>query len=258
MESKIGGQWNGQQEGLKPLIGSKLKFSCHRGISCFTECCADLRLILTPYDILRMKKRLNLPAEEFLKEYTQPEEESESLFPMIRLKMSDDSKRRCPLVSPQGCTIYEDRPGACRLYPLGRAAATGSPGRGDREFYFLVDESHCLGFREGREWTVEEWLKDQGAGHYNEMNRPWMEIVTSQSPRIQDLTGEKLGMFYLTSYNLDRFREFVFQTKFLKVLDITSGVIGKIAADDEELLKLGMKWLKFALFGEDTLSPTCF
>ena len=90
------------------------------------------------------------------------------------------------------------------------------------------------------------------------MNRPWMEIVTSQSPRIQDLTGEKLGMFYLTSYNLDRFREFVFQTKFLKVLDISSGVIGKIAADDEELLKLGMKWLKFALFGEDTLSPTCF
>src|SRR4030043_1932958 len=161
MESKIGGQGDGQQEGLKPLISSKLKFSCHRGISCFTECCADLRLILTPYDILRMKKRLNLPAEEFLKEYTQPEEESESLFPMIRLKMSDDSKRRCPLVSPQGCTIYEDRPGACRLYPLGRAAATGSPGRGDREFFFLVDESHCLGFREGGEWTGEEWLKDR-------------------------------------------------------------------------------------------------
>ena len=258
MESRIGAEVDGQQEGVKPLIGNTLKFSCHRGITCFTECCADLRLILTPYDILRMKKRLNLPAGKFLTEYTQEDEERESFFPMIRLKMRNDEKRRCPLVSPQGCTIYEDRPGACRLYPLGRAAASGAPGMGDREFYFLVDESHCLGFREEREWTIEEWLKDQGAGHFNEMNRPWMEIVTSRSPRIRELTGEKLGMFSMTSYNLDRFREFVFQTKFLKVLDIPSEVIEKIAVDDGELMKLGMKWLKFALFGEDTLIPTCF
>lgn len=185
----------GRQEGIRPLTEGTIKFSCYRGISCFTACCADLNLVLTPYDILRMKGRLQLPAKEFIKQYTQLHEGGESAFPLIRLKMRDDERRRCPLVSPQGCTIYEDRPGACRLYPLGRGAAVGLPGREEREFYFLVDESHCLGFREEREWTVEEWIQDQGVRLYNEMNRPWMEIVTSKHPQSGRLPSRNWGCF---------------------------------------------------------------
>jgi Fe-S-cluster containining protein len=245
----------GRQEGVRPLTDGRLKFSCHRGISCFTACCADLHLVLTPYDILRMKKRLQLPAAEFTRKYTEPHEAGESLFPLMRLRMREDEGRPCPFVSPQGCTIYEDRPGACRLYPLGRAAAGSLPGKGEREFYFLVDESHCLGFREEREWSVEEWIQDQGVRLYNEMNRPWMEIVTSQSPRLREVNEQKWGMFYMVSYNLDRFRDFVFQTKFLKVFDVPPEETEKVASDDAELMKLGMRWLKFALFGEDTLAP---
>jgi Fe-S-cluster containining protein len=243
----------GKLEGIHPLSGNKLRFSCHPEIPCFTACCADLHLILTPYDILRMKKRLRLSGKEFVARYTEPHEGEDSPFPMVRLKMNDDEGRRCPFVSPKGCTIYEDRPGACRLYPLGRAAADGTTG--EREFYFLVSEAHCLGFGEEREWTVEEWIKDQGVAHYNEMNRPWMEMVTSQNPRLKELTGEKLGMFYMTSYHLDRFRDFVFQTKFLKVFHVSPGEAEKAATDDAELMKLGMRWLKFALWGEYTLIP---
>jgi len=244
----------GKKEGIRPLAQGRLKFSCHPGISCFTACCADLHLILTPYDILRMKKRLQLPAEEFIKQYTQPHEDGESIFPMLRLKMRDDEGRRCPLVSPQGCNIYEDRPGACRLYPLGRAAASGLSGRGEREFYFLVDESHCLGFKEESEWTVEEWIQDQGVRLYNEMNRPWMEIVTRKSPRLREITEQKLAMFYMVSYNLDRFRDFVFRTKFLQVFAIPADKVESIAADEVALMNLGMKWLKFVFFGEDNLT----
>jgi Fe-S-cluster containining protein len=245
----------GRKEEIRPLTVGRLRFSCHPGISCFTACCADLRLILTPYDILRMKKRLKLPAGEFLRDFTESHEAGESIFPMVRLKMREEEGRHCPLVSPRGCTIYEDRPGACRLYPLGRAAAAGLSGRGEREFYFLVNESHCQGFKEEREWAVEEWIQDQGVGLYNEMNRPWMEIVTSTNPRLRGLSEQKLGMFYMVSYNLDRFRDFVFQTKFLKVFDVSPEETEKAATDDAELMKLGMRWLKFALMGEDTLTP---
>lgn len=244
-----------RQEGIRPLAESKLKFSCHPKISCYTACCADLYLVLTPYDILRMKRHLGLNAGEFIKHYTQPHEDGESLFPLIRLKMRDDEGRCCPFLEPQGCTIYENRPGACRLYPLGRAAASGGPGKEEGEFYFLVDESHCQGFKEEREWTVAEWIEDQGVRLYNEMNRPWMEVVTSKSPRLRELTEEKLGMFHLASYNLDRFRDFVFQTKFLKVFGLSAEEIERAASDEVELMKLGMRWLRFALFGEDTLIP---
>lgn len=190
-----------------------------------------------------------------MEKYTQPDERRESIFPLVCLKMRDDDKRQCPFVSKQGCTIYEDRPGACRLYPLGRAASRDSSGKREGEFYFFVQEAHCLGFLEQREWTVEEWIQDQGVRLYNEMNRPWMEIVTSKNRHTRELTEQKLGMFHMVSYNPERFREFVFKTTFLKVFDVPSEEIKKAASDEVELMRLGMRWLKFALYGEDTFVP---
>ncbi len=240
----------GRQERIRPFSGGTLRFSCHTGISCFTACCADLRLILTPYDVLRMKRCVRLTSDEFIKQYTQPHEGQETVFPLILLKMRDDQGKSCPFVSQLGCAIYEDRPGACRLYPLGRAVTSDASGYQEGEFYFLVNESHCLGYSEEREWTIKEWIRDQGFEHYNEMNRPWMEIVTTRNRHLMELTEQKLGMFHMVSYNLDRFREFVFQTKFLKVFDVPSEEIETVASDEVELMKLGMRWLRFALYGE--------
>ena len=39
---------------------SRFKFRCHPGVSCFTECCGKTTIILTPYDILRLKNRLRI------------------------------------------------------------------------------------------------------------------------------------------------------------------------------------------------------
>jgi len=127
----------------------------------------------------------------------------------------------------------------------------------EEEFYFIVSESHCLGFQEEREWTVEEWIEDQGVRLYNEMNRPWIEVVANKNARISGLTDQKLAMFHMASYNLDRFREFVFRTKFLKVFALTPEEGEKAAADEVELMKLAMRWLGFALCGLDTLVPVC-
>jgi len=30
------------------------------------------------------------------------------------------------------------------------------------KFFFVVKEDHCKGFEEDKEWTIEEWRKDQG------------------------------------------------------------------------------------------------
>jgi hypothetical protein len=202
-----------------------------------------------------MKRRLGIPAGEFMDEYTDSAHDGHAFFPMLRLRMREGGRRPCPFVREEGCSIYEDRPGACRLYPLGRAASFAS-GRGEgQEVYFLVEESHCRGFQENREWSVGAWLEDQGVGLYNEMNRPWMEIVTSRHPRIRHVTEEKLRMFYMASYNLDRFREFVFQTKFLKLFPVAPDEVERMGTDDAELMLLGMNWLRFALLGERTMTP---
>lgn len=242
-----------RREGFRPVVGGRLRFLCHKDISCFNRCCADLRLVLTPYDILRLKRRLGLPSDAFLDQYTVLDLGARSIFPMLKLRMREEGERPCPFVSRQGCTVYEDRPGACRLYPLGRGTSWGPPGAGALEFYFIVDESHCMGFGEPREWTVEEWIVDQGVGLYNQMDREWMELVTSRSARLGDLTEDKLKMFFMTSYNLDRFRDFVFQSRFLSAFEIPGEEVRRVYEDDVELMRLGMKWLKFAILGDDTL-----
>ena len=33
-----------------------IKFSCHKGISCWNACCKHADITLTPYDIIRLKK----------------------------------------------------------------------------------------------------------------------------------------------------------------------------------------------------------
>lgn len=244
----------GQGRGFSLLGEDYFRFACHPQVPCFNECCADLKLVLTPYDILRMKNRLGMDSGEFLNKYTVPSLESCSPFPMLRLKMQDSARRPCPFVQEEGCSIYPDRPGACRLYPLGRgASAAGSKGS-EQEFYFLVKEDHCKGFEQARQWSLKDWLEDQGASTYNEMNRPWMEIVTSPSPRLKDLHPQSLGMFHMASYDLDRFRKFVFTTRFLQRFHIPEEEVEQARRNDVVLMFMAMKWLRFALLGEMSLS----
>jgi len=47
--------------------------------------------------------------------------------------------------------------------------------------------------------------------------------------------------------------ESFFESKFLQIFDIEPDVIEKIKNDDLELLKLGLKWLKFGLIDRSAL-----
>lgn len=240
-----------KQSIFRPLKGS-FRFRCHKEISCFNKCCAKLRLILTPYDILRMKNRLGLSSEAFLEKYTETVIEKQSRFPMVKLRM-EQGGGACPFVTGEGCSIYRDRPGACRLYPVGRAS-TKVEGEDDaREKFFLVRESHCLGFEEDMSWTVEEWLAHEGVKEYNAMNDEWMEIITSSKRFGSGDNTRKFQMFFMASYNLDSFRNFVFESRFLDLFRVDEKLREDLRSDDVALMKFGFTWLRFSLFGDKTL-----
>ncbi len=238
-----------------PIEEGRFRFACHKGIACFTECCAKLKLVLTPYDILRLKNRLSIPSYEFLDTFTETLIENNNRFPMVKLKMNHQGGGKCPFVTPEGCTVYEDRPIACRLYPVGNASAFIGLETPAKQKFFLVQESHCLGFEEDKEWTLDEWLSHEGVKEYNAINEPWMRIVTSPRTLGEGDSTRKFQMFFMASYNLDRFREFIFNTKFFQVFDISIERKDLLATDDTELLKLAFDWLRFSLFGEMTLQP---
>jgi Fe-S-cluster containining protein len=233
---------------------SEFTFRCHPGVSCFNECCGDVNIFLTPYDIIRLKNNLSITSEEFLSKYTLAPFDENLKYPVIMLKMEENEKKSCPFVGPEGCTVYEDRPWACRMYPLGLA----SPGENSKElndeFYFLLQESVCKGFESDRKLTVADWLEDQGINEYNEMGEYFKDLTTHKYfTEGNDLPPKKIEMFFTTCYNIDKFRKFVFETTFLDKFEVDDKTVAAMEKDDVELLKFGYQWLRFALFGEKTI-----
>jgi len=236
---------------------SKFKFKCHKGVKCFTRCCRDINIILTPYDIIRLKNRLGLSSDEFLALYTEPQILEKTDLPVVTLKFLDDegadSERKiCPFVREDGCLVYADRPTTCRYYPLGVATLSHKEDPDGDEFYFLVNEPHCLGFEEEQTWTVSQWRKDQGVDIHDKINAEWTELLVRKRsfPPNMRLTEQTKKMFFLASYNIDKFREFVFESSFLKRYKVEEAALEKMRNDDITLLKFGLKWLKWLLFKE--------
>jgi Fe-S-cluster containining protein len=211
-------------------------------------------MILTPYDIIRMKNRLGLTCDQFLAAYTKPELLSRTRVPVVTLKMMDDEKKNCPFVTPDGCSIYEDRPLSCRYYPLGVASFREQEIQPSGEdFYFMIRESHCLGFEADKEWTVDAWRKDQSVEPYDEINKGWMELMLRKKSYgfEYDFSEESRRMFFLVSSNVDRLKRFIFESSFLEKYDVQKELLEQIKNDEVALLQFGFDWLQSALFGAD-------
>ncbi|MEO5363607.1 MAG: YkgJ family cysteine cluster protein, partial [Magnetococcus sp. DMHC-8] len=228
-----------------------LQFRCHPGIACFNRCCSQIEILLTPYDLLRLRRRLSLTAEEFLYQYATPYTLSRGQLPVAMLRM-DEETGQCPFVTPEGCSVYSDRPVTCRYYPLGLALLHRQQTAGEEVFYFLVKEDYCLGHQEERHWRVDEWRRDQGSDGYDERNRKWMELIIKRRSA-GDATSTSLPVsefFYMASTNPDKFRQFVFGSTFLQRYQVDAETVERIRTDDEAMTEFALAWLKSVLFGD--------
>jgi uncharacterized protein len=231
-------------------LDSRFSFQCHKGVECFTKCCRGINIILTPYDIIRLKNRLALSSDEFLAIYTRPQVLEKTDLPVVTLKLLDDELESCPFVRDDGCLVYQDRPTTCRYYPLGVASLSHQDDSGEGGFYFFVHESHCLGFEESRQWTVREWRQDQGVDIHDEINAEWTDLVVRKRsfPKNIRLSEQSKQMFFMASYNIDKFKQFVFESTFLERYPVDADTRAKIENDELALLVFGLKWLKTVLF----------
>src|SRR4030066_203043 len=157
---------------VKLTLDSKFKFRCHKAIKCFTKCCSNIDILLTPYDILKLKNRLRLSSGEFLSKYTYVKIDENSSLPHVILKMTDDKKR-----------------------------------------------------------TIKSWRIHQEVNVYDEMNRDWKAMQLRKNTQAQDeLNENKQAQVYMACYDVDGFRRFVFESRFLDIFDIENKVIERIKA----------------------------
>lgn len=227
--------------------GKTYNFKCYPGISCFNACCTDLNLVLTPYDILRLRKALGQGSVDFLRQHTTMHMDPDTNFPEFRLRMTDSANKACAFVSAEGCKVYAHRPGACRMYPLGRATRPDGEG-GVSEQFFIVREDHCTGFAEKDEWTGASWKKDQGFEDYTASNDRYMRTLA----RIKQAgrpVPEKMGhMATLAFYKIDEFQRFITHMRVFERVEVDEERQQRILSDEEEALTFAMDWIELMLF----------
>jgi Fe-S-cluster containining protein len=222
-------------------------FSCHPTVACFTDCCRQLELALTPYDVLRLKKACHLRSEDFLDRYVIMEQEEDETFPRFYLTMVDDGRASCVFVSDGGCTVYQDRPGACRAYPLGRAAIRQADDT-MQTFFVLLRECHCLGFQEQQEQNASTYSTEQGLPTYNRFNDAVAALLQHEQIRQgKRLSAKETEQFILALYNLDRFRTLLLAEEIPGTIPVDETSRERLA-DDEELLLYAIEWLKDIVF----------
>lgn len=230
-------------------------FGCHPGVPCFNQCCSDVNIFLSPYDVLRLKKRLGISSTEFLEKYTLMPFSKEMKTPVVLLRMNDDEAKSCQFLTEKGCGVYADRPWPCRMYPIGLAAQKDTPDgwRGER-FYFLMQEEACKGHEEAHEWTVREWLDDQGIDEYDEWGEQFKELTLHEYFEEGGvLSPEKMHMLFTACYDLDKFREFVFDSTLLQRFEVHEDLVEEMRYSDEALLRFAFLWVRFSVFGEPTV-----
>ena len=159
-------------------------FRCYKGIDCFNACCRSIDIMLTPYDILRLKQHLGMSSSEFLREYTVPFEFGNNSIAGVKL-MTKEGSMECKFVTDEGCSVYEDRPTACRYYPIGLLSLRRADENFDRASYALVQEDHCHGHREDRPVSIADYRKEQGLEEYDEQGRSWRQLILKMKSAVR-------------------------------------------------------------------------
>jgi Fe-S-cluster containining protein len=239
------------------LLGDAvIQFRCHKDIDCFNACCKNIDIMLTPYDILRLKRRLGITSTEFLRLYTEPFEFGKNSVAGVKYKPREGTTE-CQFVTDEGCSVYEDRPTACRYYPVGLLSTRRQDENFDRASYALVKEDHCHGHFEDRKLTIDEYRKEQGLEEYDEHGRAWRQLilkVKSAGPAIGNMSKTSLKFFFMACYDLDRFREFVRSSGFSTTYDIDQATRDELLGDDMALLRFGDRMIRQIMYGEETIA----
>ncbi len=243
----------------RAVVGDEsFRFHCHPAVSCYLTCCHKVEMYLYPYDVLKLKNRLGMDSASFMRSHVRVSEGSHPYFPAVMLNMADEDGYPCPFLKSTGCSVYKDRPSACRTYPLERAVQCSPETRTLKEHYSVTHHSYCRGHDEKRSYTVTGWERDQLLAEYNLLNDLWAEVdafFATNPWQGEGVAGPSQQLAFMVCYNIDEFRSYLNRHNLLADFCLSKQERRRIKRDDTELLKFGFRWLQFIIGERATLVP---
>ena len=167
-----------------------------------------------------------------------------------------EGSSQCQFMTEAGCSVYEDRPLACRYYPAGLMSLRRQDENFDRYSYVVVKEDHCHGHFENQVQTIDQYRQEQGVVEYDKHSRSWRQLMLkklSSGPVLGKPTEQSLQFFFMACYNQDKFRQFINSPSFCQTFDLTEDRMSQLNNDDVELMHFGIDLMKQVLFGEQSI-----
>ena len=174
-------------------LDDTFKFHCDQ----CGKCCTHREdIILSPMDVFRLSRELNITPVEFYKEYCVFNIGENSRIPIIRLA-SVGRDRHCVLLKDRKCSVHKVKPTVCGMYPLGRYICV-EPGNYEKgsiasgEVKYLLQPITCGD--ESETHTVREWLSGFDIKLEDEAFIRWHQAVAQFGSKIRQLE-KKLDPF---------------------------------------------------------------
>ncbi len=179
------------------------KLGCGECDGC-SDCCRGMgqSIVLDPYDIYQLQKVTKQNFAQLMQEFI----ELHVLDGLIltSIKMQEDTGA-CGFLDENGrCSIHADRPGLCRLFPLGR----NYDEKGLR--YFLLEDACRIQNR--TKIKIKKWLEVNALPQYEKFLIEWHDfrkqmqekMIDSQSDAyVRNVNVKMLEIFYQKPYDTD-------------------------------------------------------
>ena len=179
------------------------KLGCGECDGC-SDCCRGMgqSIVLDPYDIYQLQKVTKQNFAQLMQEFIELHVLDGLILPSI--KMQDDTDA-CGFLDENGrCSIHADRPGLCRLFPLGR----NYDEKGLR--YFLIEDACRIQNR--TKIKIKKWLEVNALPQYEKFLIEWHDfrkqmqekMIDSQSDAyVRNVNVKMLEIFYQKPYDMD-------------------------------------------------------
>ena len=189
-------------------VNDMAKLGCNGCEGC-SLCCHGMKdtIVLDPLDVYRLTGRLQQSFEELLSGPLALRVVDGIILPYLRMSEED----ACVFLNAEGwCSIHQERPGLCRLFPLGRYYE-------NHDFRFFLQVGEC--YRENRtKVKISKWIDTPDYARNKEYILTWHYflndveelILQSQDEQSQGETADKtinmtlLNLFFVHPYEHDR------------------------------------------------------
>ncbi len=176
-----------------------VKIGCNDCAGC-CECCKVVEdtVILDPYDIFQLERALFAGFEALLEERIELSVREGIILPHLKMRQNGAG---CTFLKEDGrCGIHNDRPGFCRMFPMGRVYE-------ENDFKYFLQVHECS-YPNKTKVKLKKWLGIPELSRYEQFVRDWHFFLK----RIQGLLKETENEEVVKSINMYLLNQFYVKT----------------------------------------------